>query len=423
MNEQLLQFIWQMALLKNTNELKTDKDEKIIILQRGQLNVNSGPDFLNAKIKIGDTIWAGSIELHVKSSDWIKHQHQNDKNYNNVILHVVYENDKNLELSFPCLELKNHIPPSLIAHYYALMQKGQSIPCEKNLHLASRLHVHQQLERALVERWTAKNEEIEKILSQKNNHWEETFYILLLKAFGIKINQEAFKEIAQCTPLKLFAKHKLNLFQIEALLFGQAGLLHSDLKDTYAKDLYKEYTYLKHVYQLQPIQQNTVLFLRLRPANFPTIRLAQFAFLLHESEHLFSKILACKKVKELNSFFQFSVSEYWQSHYNFDTPSKSKKKKNIGNSFLNTLIINTIIPILYIYGKTSDDVVLQELCLQWLENIPAENNKMVEEMQSVGFHIHHAKDTQALLQQKKFYCDKHRCLQCGIGFSILKRQA
>ena len=297
-SEDLLQFIWQFNFIEKRDELKTAEGEALQIIQPGTLNTNAGPDFLNAKVKIGDTLWAGNIELHLKSSDWIKHKHDENEAYAKLILHVVYENDTALDLNFPVLEIKNHIRPTLLDRYEELMRIDKQIPCQSLLKDISELRKTHMLERVLIERLERKTMEVEKLLLKTNNHWEEVFYILIARNFGLKINQVPFQTIAESTPLKLFAKHKSNLTQIEAILFGQAGFLSQEHDDDYFQELKKEYTFFQKLYTLKSIPVHKINFLRLRPANFPTIRLAQFAKLLYQSTHLLSKILETKGPKE-----------------------------------------------------------------------------------------------------------------------------
>jgi hypothetical protein len=418
--EDLLQFIWQYSFLEKRDELKSIEDEKIDILHPGQRNHDAGPDFLNAKIKIGKAIWAGNIELHLKSSDWLKHKHSSNKAYDNIILHVVYESDTALTLPCSTLELKQHIRPTLLHRYEQLMQLKKEIACASEIGNIKNITKTQMLERVLIERLEKKTEHIQVHLTQTQNNWNEVFYRLIARSFGLKINQDAFETLASHTPLKLFAKHKKNLLQIEALLFGQAGFLERTSKDAYFVSLKKEYDYLRKLYSLKPNAVHLFKFLRLRPANFPTIRLAQFAQLLYTSEHLFSKITSIENLKDVYPHFESSVSEYWQEHYQFEEKSTRTSQKKMGKSTIDLIIINTIIPLLYIYGKMNGEKPLQERALRWLEQINAEENNITKNMMSMGFPLDNAKDSQALLELKKNYCDTKRCLHCSIGFSILR---
>lgn len=418
-SEDLLQFIWQFGFIEKRDELKTAEGEKVEIIQTGTLNSNAGPDFLNAKIKIGKTLWAGNVELHLKSSDWIKHKHGENKAYDKLILHVVYENDVPLELNFPALEIKNHIRPTLLERYEELMRLDKQIPCQAHIKDIGKLRKTHMLERVLIERLERKTQEVTKLLEKTNNHWEEVFYILIARNFGVKINQDPFQHIAERTPLKLFAKHKNNLSQIEAILFGQAGFLGQNHEDHYFNTLKKEYVFLQKLYSLKNIPVHRINFLRLRPANFPTIRLAQFAKLLYQSTHLLSKILETKDLKQLFKLFEVTASAYWDTHYQFGPQSEAKQEKTLGKSFVELLIINTVIPTVFIYGKVKGENQYCSRAMTWLEELKPEKNSITQAMQAIGFSLENAKDSQALLELKTNYCDSKQCLQCRIGYAIM----
>lgn len=418
-SEDLLQFIWQFGFIEKSDELQTTEGDKITIIQKGTRNTNAGPDFLNAKIKVGETTWAGNVELHLKASDWIKHKHDGNKAYEKLILHVVFENDVPLDINFPTLELKNHIRPTLLERYEELMRIDKKIPCQSHLKDISQLRKTHMQERVLIERMQRKTDEVNSLLEKTNNHWEEVFYILIARNFGLKINQGPFQKVAENTPLKLFAKHKNNLKQIEALLFGQSGFLSQEHDDDYFLGLQKEYTFLQKLYSLKNIPIHQINFMRLRPANFPTIRLAQFAALLNESTHLFSKILETDDVKKLVKLFNVIASRYWNTHYRFGTISESNAPKKLGTSFVELLIINTIIPTVFIYGKEKGESKYTRKAMRWLEELKPEKNSVTEEMKAIGFTIANAKDSQAILELKKNYCDSKQCLKCGIGYAIM----
>lgn len=418
-SEDLLQFIWQHSFLQKVDELQTAEGEKIQIIHPGTLNTNGGPDFLNAKIQIAKTIWAGNVELHLKSSDWIKHKHAENKAYEKLILHVVYENNTPLDLNFPVLEIKNHIRPSLLERYEELMRIDKEIPCQSMLKDIGKLRKTHMLERVLVERLERKTLEVQGLLAKTNNHWEEVFYILIARNFGLKINQEPFQIIAENTPLKIFAKHKNKLSQIEAVLFGQAGFLNQDHKDPYFQSLQKEYTFLQKLYSLKNIPVHRINFLRLRPANFPTIRLAQFAKLLFQSTHLLSQILETQELKKVMALFDVEASSYWDTHYRFGIVCETEQTKKLGKSFIELLIINTIIPLVFIYGKEKGENQYCNRALTWLEELKPEKNNVTKAMQSIGFSLENAKDSQALLELKTNYCDSKQCLKCRIGYAIM----
>src|SRR5436190_5523603 len=288
MTERLLQYIWQFQYY-NTNGLQTEEGESLQVIHPGMLNTNQGPDFADAKIKIENTTWAGSIELHINASDWKNHQHSNDMHYKNVILHVVWQYDADLQLPFSTLVLQDKVPKILLSRYDELMNTHHFIPCEKNIHLVNELTWQSWKERLLIERLETRTQQIFDHNQKNNNHWEETLWWLLAKNFGIKVNSIAFERIAQSLPVNILAKHKGQIHQTEALLFGQARLLEDQFEEDYPKLLQREYRFLKNKYKLQQIE-GSVIFLRMRPSNFPTIRLAQLAVLLHKSSNLFSKI-------------------------------------------------------------------------------------------------------------------------------------
>lgn len=421
MKEDFLYYLWRMKRF-DFNNLKTTSGEEITIQNSGELNNDSGPDFLNARIKIGDTLWAGNVEMHLKSSDWMTHQHQKDAAYDNVILHVVLEEDQPISRKsgehIPCLELRKRIPPKISKTYKRLIQSGHWIPCQHLFHEVPKITLDLWLDRILVERLETKIIEIEKSLVLNQNNWEETFYQFLARNFGVKINAEPFEQLAKSIPLLTLTKHKSSLLQIEAILFGQSGLLTNHLKDSYPKKLQKEYLFLKRKYTLKPIKGDSWKFMRLRPANFPTVRIAQFATLVYQSIHLFSKMLAAKNVKEIENMFEVKISNYWQNHYVFDKKS-IKRNKSLGKSAIHLLIINTIVPFLFLYGKNKGEEQFKERALQLLEDIQPEKNNIVEKWKTLGLKPSSAYQTQALIHLKNNYCNAKKCMNCAVGNAVL----
>jgi Protein of unknown function (DUF2851) len=418
MTERLLQFIWQFQYF-NKSELTTVAGETIQILFPGQYNTDQGPDFSDAKIKIGKTVWAGTIELHIKTSDWQKHRHQTDKNYNNVILHVVWEDDRNIYgNSIPVTELKNRVSKILLQRYEELMNSSSFIPCEKSIHSVRDITWKSWKERLLAERLLRKAETIEMYLKQNNYHWEETFWWLLARNFGIKVNADAFEAMARSVPVNILAKHKNQLHQLEALLFGQAGLLDEKFEEDYPKLLQKEYKFLQDKYKIKPIRL-PLHFLRMRPGNFPTIRLAQLTILVHESAHLFSKIKETDSVKDIKKWMDATANDYWHYHYRFDESSSFKKKK-LGTAMIDNIIINTVCPVLFAYGNYHNENKYKDKALQWLEETAGENNLITKGFQQLNIENRNAFDSQALIELKNEYCNKKRCLDCGVGNAILK---
>ena len=424
MTENLLQFIWQHRLYSTKEPLQSTEGETIIVLHPGSLNTHAGPDFLEARIVLNNTLWAGNIEVHVKSSDWILHQHQKDENYDRLILHVVYNNDAGISTSkgsiFSTLELKSYVDESLFDRYKQLMESNRFIPCESIIGSVPSLTIQIQLERMVAERLEEKTGRILELLTLKNNNWQEVFYIQLARAFGIHINQDAFERLALQTPLHLKKKYKNQQPIIEALLFGQAGFLSDYFDEAYPDLLHSEYQYLKKLYDLEPISVHLWKFLRLRPANFPTIRLAQFAQLIFQSTHLFSKMVNAQSLNDLENLFDIDVSGYWLNHYTFRDES-AHRKKHLGKSFIHTLISNAVVPSLFIYGKLQGKSNLCEKAIYFLQQLPAESNQIIRKWESKMGVAKNAADTQALLQLHKKYCIPKKCLSCGIGYHILKQ--
>jgi len=375
------------------------------------------------KVKIGDTTWAGNIEMHVMSSDWIKHRHNNDEAYENVILHVVLEEDLVVYRSnaerLPCLELRKRIPLKLANTYQKLKNNEYWIPCQHHFFEVGDLAKNMWLDRMMIERLEQKTKLIELELARNQNDWEETFYWFLARNFGVKVNAEPFEWLAKSLPLKILTKHKNNLLQVEALLFGQAGLLETDFKDDYPNQLKKEYNFLRKKHQLQPINSVAWKFLRLRPANFPTIRIAQFARLIHQSVHLFSKILEITRVEEIEKLFKVELTDYWKDHYIFDK-SSLPRNKSLGRTTIHLLIINTIAPFLFFYGSQRDIKEQRDKALRLLEQLPPETNKIISGWKQLGMKPCSAYDTQALIQLKNAYCNSSECMNCSIGNAILK---
>lgn len=418
-NEALLQFVWQHRYF-NQQELFLITGEKIDIISPGQRNTNQGPDFLHARIKINDTVWVGNIEIDMLSSNWEKHQH-NNKHYANVILHVVYNMDKhNKTSSMPTLELQNKIPNLLLERLQYLMNQPKPLPCSYAITKVSPLIWKSWKDSLLIERLKQKTQNIEKMLFQTKRHWETCLWWLMARNFGQTANADAFEEIATTIPLNIIGKYKNQIHQLESLLLGQAGLLNDNFKEDYPIMLKKEYTYLQHKYKLQ--QPKVLLhFLRMRPFNFPTIRLAQLAMLLHKSSHLFSIIIETDDINIVRSALQIQANDYWHYHYRFDEITDYKPKR-LGKDMIDRLLINVIIPIVFAYGHLQQDAAIIEKAIAWLQHIPAEKNSIVSIWKNVGVDIEHAIDSQALLTLYSQYCENKRCLECAVGNTILKME-
>lgn len=416
MTERLLQYIWQFGYF-NKSVLQTQIGEPLQIVFPGKLNTNQGPDFIDARIKIGDTLFAGSVELHLKTSQWGVHGHQHDANYKNVVLHVVYEDDiKQNEL--PVLELQPLVSKVLLERYSFLMNAGSPISCASSLAEVKSITWTSWKERLLVERLTRKSQNILKRLEESGGHWEETFWWTLARNFGMKVNGDAFEAIAKSVPVTLLAKHKHQVHQLEALLFGQAGLLQKDFEEDYPKMLKREYLFLQKKHGLKPVAL-PVHFLRMRPVNFPTVRLAQLAVLIQASAHLFSKILELEKASQIKNLFSLTANDYWHYHYRFDEASGFRKKK-LGEDAINNLIINTVVPVVFAYGLYHNHQTYKSKAVQWLEEIGAEQNAITKSFAALNIANKTAYDSQALIELKNEYCSAKRCLHCSVGNAILK---
>lgn len=417
MTERLLQYIWQFQHF-NPAELFTEEDEALAIINPGMLNSNQGPDFIDAKLKIGDTIWAGSVEIHTRTSEWKNHKHSGDKNYQNVILHVVWQNDIDLNLPFSTLVLQDKVPKLLLHRFHELMESKQFIPCQNHILKINELHWHSWKERLLVERLENRTKEIFSCQEENNNHWEETFWWMLAKNFGIKLNSAAFEKMARTIPITTLAKHKNQIHQTEALLFGQAGLLNGVYEEDYPKLLQKEYRFLKGKYKLKPVEA-TMFFLRMRPLNFPSVRLAQLAMLIHSSHQLFSAIRETADINSIKKLLCVTANDYWHYHYVFDEPAAFKEKR-LGKQMINNIIINSVIPVVFAYGHYHSLQNLKDRALDWLEQITAEKNKITSGYSALGIEIKSAFDSQALIQLKNSFCNHKRCLECAVGKILIR---
>ncbi|MFD0941725.1 DUF2851 family protein [Pedobacter boryungensis] len=422
--EEFLHFIWQFRLYGSQKLYTTDGDN-IEIIQQGILNKNAGPDFNNVKLKIKDTTWVGNVEIHIKSSDWLAHKHYLDSAYENVILHVVYEDDipvyRKDGTLLPVLLLKGLFPSNLLNNYEQLITSAYNFPCEKQIHEVDEFQINGFLSRVLVERLEQKSTEVKEKLNVLKGDWDETFYHFMAKNFGFKLNAIPMEMLAQSLPQYLFAKHKDNPLQIEALIFGQAGFLNQSFEDEYPEQLKREYQFLQKKYNLQPIDISLWKFMRTRPQNFPTLRLAQFAALIVNSNHLFSKILLIKNHKDLERIFEnLPVHPFWKTHYHFNKSTEDVSvqlgKKSIHNIFINTLSL-----FLFTYGKVMDQYRLINRAFALLENLSAENNVIIQQYIAAGVNIMNAFNSQAILQLKKTYCNEKKCLNCVIGIKILKQ--
>ncbi len=423
MSEKLLHFIWQHKLFFQNRLITTDGQE-IEVLDVGKLNSDAGPDFFNAKVKIGETTWAGNIEIHINASDWEKHKHHTNKAYDSVILHIVAVSDKSIqrtngeEIPQAVLQFPKHITEN----YHSFKENKSQIPCANKLQEIDSFLLSSWLHACLTERLSQKSDKIFSLLSENNTNWEEAFYITLARNFGFGTNSDAFERLAKSIPLSYLGKHKNNLLQIEALLFGQSGLIEGVArKDDYLLSLEKEYKFLKAKFSLSSLDKSAWKLLRLRPSNFPHVRIAQFAGLIHQSSKLFSKIIEQPNLESLNKLFQCEPSDYWQTHYLFGEESSNKSKK-MGKKGIEIILINTVIPFLFCYGKSKNNYELQEKAISLLEEIPSESNSIIKQWSELGIKSNSAYDSQALIQLKTKYCENKDCLRCRIGHKVLSKK-
>ncbi len=419
MTERLLQFIWQLQYF-NKQHLQTTAGESLQILHPGQLNTNQGPDFLQSTIKIADTTWVGNIEVHTRSSLWNIHKHHQDSNYTNVILHVVWQDDAAIDNpnDIPVLVLEDKTPKLLLQKYGELMHNTAFIPCESSLPGVPALVWTSWKERLAVERLERKALTIRQHLAETENHWEEVFWWMLARNFGIHVNSETFEAIARSISINILARHKVLIHQLECLLFGQAGLLHKQFGEYYPNMLRKEYNFLRKKYKLQPVSY-PLHFLRMRPQNFPTVRLAQLAQLIYHSTHLFSKIKDTENLEDIRKLLQVTANDYWHYHYRFDEIS-SFSEKTLGKQMIDNIVINTMAPMLFGYGHIMKESRYTQKALQWLEETPAEENALTRKWTPLGVSNRSALDSQALTALTKEYCTCKNCLSCAVGNAILK---
>lgn len=421
MTEEFLQYIWKHALF-GRSILETTDGKPVEIIRSGLHNSDAGPDFFNAQIRIDNTLWAGNVEVHINSSDWFKHKHQNDGAYKNVILHVVWENDKEIELpggfTIPALQLKDFVTPDIYKKYEELKTSSKSIPCEKEIQKVNQLTLTSWIDRLVAERLERKTNLINNNLEKSINDWEETFYRLILRTLGNPINSEPFERLATVLPFKIIHKHRANILQVEALLLGQAGFLEGNFKDEYAIQLQKEYQYLKNKLNLTPMSKSEWKFMRIRPPQFPTIRLAQLAAVIHNEEHLFREAMEADTEYDIIKLFSVKPSEYWQNHFQPDKLS-TRKAGPIGKSTIEILIINAVIPTMFIYGRNTGKDEISEKSFDILHTIKAESNNIIKKWESLGIHAEDAYESQALIQLRKEYCDLRRCVNCAIGHQLM----
>ncbi|RYU94951.1 DUF2851 family protein [Emticicia agri] len=423
MTEAFIHYLWQFQQFNKTL-LQTTNQEPIKVLKTGILNTDAGPDFSQARLQIGEIEWAGNIEIHIKSSDWNNHNHQFDGAYNNVILHVVWHHDKPIlredGSEIPTLELRPITDGVLLNKFQTLLANKTVIPCASQFRTVSALARIATLDKVLAKRLIQKSKIVEELLGENNGDWEETTYQLLAKNFGFKINSEAFLRLAKNLPLKILQKHRDNLTQIEAILFGQSGLLEE--VDEYSKKLAQEYNFfaVKFSLKAQMLNVHEWKLLRTRPANFPTIRIAQLAKLITLQKSFFSLFTQTESIEDLRRALQIQQSEYWQEHYHFDKKAE-RKSKGIGKDSVDNLLINTVIPLLACYSQKMDNQSYMDRAIAFLESLPPESNHIIDMWKNLGLTIKSAFDAQASIELYNNFCSQKKCLQCNIGVEILKK--
>lgn len=421
-SEVFLSYLWKFQLIKFP--LISTNNQEILVRKPGIKNSDGGPDFSNALIKIDKTVWAGHVEIHFKSSDWLRHNHHQDKKYENVILHVVMEDDLGDHYQnfnpIAILELKNRFDFRRYSKYLGFMENQGWVACENSIDQISKITKSHFLQRLAIERLERRNYELSEELIKNKSNIEQLFYVQLFKSFGFKTNSTPFELLIRSIPLNLLLKHNNNLTAMEALLFGQAGMLEKKPTDDYPRLLKNEYEFLKHKYSLKPISGHLWQYLRLRPSNFPTIRIAQLAQILHQSVSLFSQILDSKSIEEVLGLFKITASSYWNTHYHFNKSSK-QKIKNLGSKAAESIVINCIIPVLFIYGQRTAKSEISEKSIHFMESLKGENNNITRQWAQLKLPTKNALQTQALLELKTQYCDLKKCLDCEFGCEILNK--
>ncbi len=426
MEESLLHFIWRFQHFKSRKLTATDGSE-VSVLHPGVGNPHAGPDFAQAKIRIGDIVWNGHVEIHIRASDWNRHGHQHDEAYDNVILHVVWENDENVMrrdgTTIPALELKGIVDDKVIDNYHNLMRPEDEVLCGRFLQSVKRITIYNMLDRALTERLKKKSDRIFREIALAGNDWEEIAWRMLCRNFGFKTNAEPFYELGKSLPVKILKKEAHVPLAVAALLFGQAGFLDEDREGEYFLVLKKEYGFKKKKYRLEKrLEKHQWKFLRLRPPNFPTIRLAQLAALIASHPNLFSFFIHWEKAKDLLDGLATKQSAYWQKHYNFSLKA-NKPLGSLGKASRENILINTAAPLLFAYGMHKDDEELKEKAVRLLTAVKAEQNHLTRKWTAAGWQIRSAFDSQAVIELFTEYCGRKRCLSCAIGAEIIAKRS
>lgn len=421
MQEDFLQYLWQYQHF-NHSELKTDDGKELQIIKPGFLNQLAGPDFKEAHLIIDGIEWHGSVEIHVKASEWKRHGHQGDANYDNVILHVVHENDYRVKnpnnLPIPTLSLKGLVKPGVMSRYEQILKSRQAIPCSGLFPKAKTVTKLNMLEAALIERLQRKGELFQVILKRFKNDWEQATYIWLARGFGFKINAENMMELAEVVPLRYLRK-SANLFEWEALLYGASGLLDFLDNNGYADELRREFVFLEQKFQLKTtLNKNQWHFKGTRPSNFPTVRIAQFAAFIYSNQNLFSLFTDFNGVKDLEATLKLKQSGYWQVHTNFGDIA-NKKTIGLSKTAVRGLMINTIAPLLVAYADYKEDQDIIDKALNVLMSIPPEDNHIIRKWKELGWNVNSSFDTQGLIEIYNQYCSSKKCMKCKIGAELV----
>lgn len=423
--EKLLHYVWIHKIFP-LEPLSTTLGESVEVIDAGLANTDAGPDFFNAKLKLGGTLWVGNVEIHQRASDWMRHGHQSDKAYDSVILHVVGEADCAVCRTdgTPIPQLQLTCPPEVSLHYEELCRNEITPPCYAVLPSLSRLVIHSWLSALQVERLEQKTEQVYQRLERCDRRWEDAFFVTLARNFGFGLNSDAFEAWALRLPFRSVDKHRDNLQQVEALFFGQAGLLEQEPPeaDDYFRGLRNEFRYLQHKFQLSaPLPAERWRLLRMRPDNFPHVRMAQLAFFYHKEQSLFSRFMEAAGIEEVKSLLQVHTSSYWTDHFTFRKLSP-RREKTLGKRAQDLVIINTIVPFLYAYGRYRCEEALCNRAMDFLESLKAEDNFIVRQWDAVGLQVTTASDSQALIQLHRRYCERRDCLRCRFGYEYLRRK-
>lgn len=420
MSEAFLHYIWKHRLL-DTQALVTQDGRPLEIIHPGQVNNNAGPDFFNARIRIRETVWAGNVEIHLKSSDWLKHGHQDDAAYANCVLHVVYEDDQPVNMAannMPVLELKNRFAKTLWNNYRLMMDNQRWIACQSRLNEVDEITRKMWLQRVMVERLEEKTSYIRELLDQFKNDWEEVLFLLLAKNFGFRINALPFEMTARAIGWRCIQRYRSSVLHLEALFFGVSGLLPEFRDDERVRRWRADFNGFQSLHRFKLLSAENWKFMRMRPNNFPTLRIAQFCAFYGKADYLVSSILKINSPEMAQTIFQLSLDKYWETHFRPGSSSPGSVKK-IGADAVINLIINTVVPFQFAKGMIEKNELLMEQSLVLLELIHPERNHIIREWEHAGIKPANAVESQALLQLRQAYCDQKKCLNCNIGIKLI----